>query len=414
MSTGLSTFTKFGAPFAVPAEAAEGHELIKLHELGFVPHIAGGAKGFNVEADTFQLTQTADGRDLNDLWSEFSRVVSLHNAERQRIIDFLTFSVTNVIEDVPNISTDDFEEASEFGVPKAIRGDIGYFSMAYDFKWYDLAARFTWKFLAEATAGQVQSIHQSALEADNRLIFRRVMETLFRPTNRNADIKGQPYTVYALYNGDGTIPPEYKGRTFDGTESHYMVSGNTVIDSGDLEDILDKLVLKGYSTANGVEHVILLNPAQVKEIRRFRANEVNNNGAVALYDFVPASNQPALIVPNEQGLLGDRLTQSTVRGLNVVGSYGSAIIVEEDYIPAGYIVLIGTGGAASLQNPIGIREHANPGLRGLRQIPGRDSTYPLIDSYYSRGFGTGIRQRGGAAIMQLKASGSYEAPAQYR
>ena len=29
---------------------------------------------------------------------------------------------------------------------------MSYFSLAYDFKWYDVATRFTWKFLAEATA----------------------------------------------------------------------------------------------------------------------------------------------------------------------------------------------------------------------------------------------------------------------
>jgi hypothetical protein len=70
--------------------------------------------------------------------------------------------------------------------------------------------------------------------------------------------------------------------------------------------------------------------------------------------------------------------------------------VEESYIPAGYVILLGSGGDANLNNPIGFREHANSALRGLRLVQDKQSDYPLIDSYYVRGFGTGIRQRGAA------------------
>jgi hypothetical protein len=39
--------------------------------------------------------------------------------------------------------------------------------------------------------------------------------------------------------------------------------------------------------------------------------------------------------------------------------------------------------------------------------------YPLIDSFYQRGFGTGVRQRGGGVVMQIKASGVYDIPTPY-
>lgn len=379
-----------------------------LLQNGFV--LRGSEKGYNVEADTL-ITTTADGRDLNELWNEFSRVVTMHNAKRQKLIDLLTFPVTNVIEDVPQVSGDEFEEASEFGVPKSVRGFLGYFSMGYDFKWYDMAVRYTWKYLAEASAQQVESNHQVALEADNRLIFRKVMNALFRNTNRSADIRGQNYTVYSLYNGDGTVPPAYGNRTFTGSETHYLVSGGDDVDPKDLEDLQDKLTQKGYSRTNGTDLAILVNPAEAKIIRTFRAGKVTN-GAEALYDFIPAQGQPAMIVPNEQGLLGSQ-PASTWRGLNVIGSYGEMNIIEEDYIPEKYLLLLGSGGEGALNNPVGLREHANAGLRGLRLIAGDRAGYPLINSYYSRGFGTGIRQRGGAAIMQIKASGSYDIPAAY-
>jgi len=367
-------------------------------------------KGFNVAADI--VNRTADGRDINDMWAEFQATVALRNSRRQPLIDLLTFPVTNVIEDVPQIGQEDFEEASEFGVPKGIRPQLTYFSLAYTFKWYDLAKRNTWRFLADATAAQVEANHQVALDADNRLVFKTVMHTLFRNTNRSATINGQSYNVYALYNNDGTVPPEYAGNTFDGTHTHYLVSGAAGIDSGDFEAMIEHLRHHGYSPANGMQLVALVNPAQSVAIRTWRANTANANGAVALYDFIPASNQPSLIVPNSDGLLGT-IPPSSFQGFSVIGSYGSVLIIEEDYCPAGYVAMIATGGAANLRNPVGIRMHPNASLQGLLLLGGNQTGYPLIESFYTRGLGTGIRQRGGTVIMQIKASGNYDIPALY-
>jgi hypothetical protein len=47
-------------------------------------------------------------------------------------------------------------------------------------------------------------------------------------------------------------------------------------------------------------------------------------------------------------------------------------------------------------------------------MPGNQQRYPLIDGYYVHGFGTGIRRRTGAVIMQITSGGSYTIPAQYQ
>jgi hypothetical protein len=399
-----------GAPFQGIIKPQPGHELVTAADIGMLEPFAGFMpQGYNIEADV--VTQTTDGRDLNDLWTEFIEVVRIHNERRQVIIDLLTFPVTQNIEDVPTLSGDDFEEASEFGVPMGTRTTMSYFSMAYDFKWYDIATRYTWKYLAEASAQQVESVHQGVLEADNRLVFKKVMNSLFRNTNRSASIKGQNYNVYALYNADGTVPPEYKATTFAGSHTHYLTSGAAVVDSGDVEALYDHVAHHGFSAVNGTQLLLMVNPQEGAQIRKFRANVTNNNAAVALYDFIPSATQPALIVPNAQGLIGDR-PPSSINGLPVIGLYGPVLIVEEEYVPPGYMVVIGTGGEGNLRNPIGIREHANPNLRGLRLVPGNRQGYPLVESFYSRGFGTGIRQRGGSAVMQVTA-GAYAIPAQY-
>lgn len=363
------------------------------------------ARGYNSSADV--LTQTADGRDLNEFWEEFQATVALQNAERQRIIDLLTFNVTNTIEDVAQFGTEDFEEASEYGVPKGVRPEVDYLSLGYTFKWFDIANRFTWQFLAEATAQRVEAVHQQVLDADNRLIFKEVMKTLFRKDNRTADIKGQNYNVYTFWNADGTVPPAYKANTFDGSHTHFRTTGAAAVVPGDLDEVIDDFKSHGYSTENGSTMFSLVNVVEANTIRGFRVA----NGA--RYDFIPATGQPGLIIPAQDQILGGGQPASTFRGMNVIGSYGPLLIIEEDYTPPGYIVNLVSGGEQNLQNPIGFREHANASLRGLRLVKGRDADYPLIDSYYVRGFGTGVRQRGAGLVMQVTANATYTAPAAY-
>lgn len=378
--------------------------------LGIMPIIGGGdGRGTNEYADV--ITQTADGRPLNDIWAEFQASINVLNSERQTLVDFLTFGVTKVIEDVPQVSADmNFEVASEYGEPVGVRQPGTYFSMAYDFEWYDLASRYTWKFLAEATAAQIEAIHNGVLEADNRLIFNKVLKTLFTNTNRTASIKGNNYNVYAFYNADGTVPPSWKTYSHDGTHTHYLASGSATIDSGDLDDAHEHLRHHGYgATESGTRVVAMLNSAQTAVVRGFRSVQA---GGTDTYDFIPATgSQPFILPPNVAGLEGQRVG-SNLDGLTVIGSYGPVLIVEEDYIPAGYMVMFATGGRANLANPIGIREHENAALRGMRLVKGRSNDYPLQDAFYQRGFGTGVRQRGGTVVMQFTA-GSYTIPAEY-
>lgn len=373
----------------------------------------GAEEGYNTEGDL--VRRTADGYDLNALWGEFQQTLTIVNERRNNLMQILTFPVVDMIERVPQVGYFDFDEASEFGEPTGARVEIGVFSLGFDFKDYDKAVRYTWKFLRDAPASHIEAIHTAMIEADNRLQFRKVMEALFDNRNRKAEINGNNYPVYSLYNGDGTIPPPYKSTVFPGSHTHYTTSNAVLIDSGDVEAQYEKLREHGYGREQGTTFVLFGNRAETEEIRKFRRGVVNNNGVTANYDFIPASNQPAIVIPNAEGLLG-ALPPDSFQGLPVIGSYMGILIVEEDYIPAGYTLLIGSGGDGDLQNPVGIREHANPAYRGLRLLPGNQQGYPLQDSFYTRAFGTGIRQRGGASIMQYKVDATfvaYDIPAGY-
>ena len=363
--------------------------------------------GYGTEGDI--VYTTSDGVDVNQLWDEAQAALAVWNAGRSKLVSLLTFPVTNEIESVPQVGEARFEKASEFGEPEGERLKIGYFQLGFDFDDYDRATRFTWKYLRDADARQIRAVNNALLQADEVTVFKNVMAAVFDNRNRVADIRNRNYNVYPLYNADGTVPPKYRGTTFTGQHTHYVVSGGTKIDSGDLENAYENIAEHGYTIEAGTQIVVLMNRAQLREVRKFRMGVENNNDAVAEYDFIPSRNQPAQFLDAPTGLLGS-LPPDTWNGLRVYGSYGDMLLIEEPFMPADYFVTMGTGGAGNLQNLVGLREHKNPIYRGLRILPGNDQRYPLVESYYTRAFGTGIRQRAGAVVTQIKASGSYEIP----
>lgn len=368
------------------------------------------AKGFHSTGDI--LTKTVDGTDFNKLWDDYAAALGLYNAQRQPLIDLLSHSVTGIVEDVVLPGTERFEEASEFGVPKAIRPTVTSVKRAYPFKWYDLRAGYTWQFLTKASQKQLDQVLNQAMEAENALIFDQVMKSLFNDANRVATIDDVPYTVTALYNGSGTqnIPP-YQGQTFPNNHTHYLTSGAALLDSKDLEDLAATVEHHGYTTGNGYNIIFLVNPADATTISGFRRGVANNNAVVATYDWLPNQGVNFLLPPGWSAagsLVGD-----TFAGMDVAGSYGPYLIVKNYSIPVGYVVAAASQGRSSTLNIVGIREDERPELRGLIIMPGQSDAYPLRNSYFVRGLGAGVSQRGAAAIMQITANASYAVPAAY-
>ena len=124
----------------------------------------------------------------------------------------------------------------------------------------------------------------------------------------------------------------------------------------------------------------LCNEAQSEEIHSFRANEQDGNGIVSKGDFIPASNQPTFVLSGGGQLVGNQ-PPGTVFNLPSVGSYGPLSIVESSFIPSGYFAVVATTGPGSSSNVIGVREHVTPQYQGLRQLPGSQQGYPLIESF---------------------------------
>ena len=90
--------------------------------------------------------------------AEIQEVLELYNRERSAVVQLLSYPTTLVADAVPqSISSDSFEEATEFGVPHAIQPPSDVLRLGYQFKDLDISLRATWKFLRTATAEQVQA-----------------------------------------------------------------------------------------------------------------------------------------------------------------------------------------------------------------------------------------------------------------
>lgn len=360
------------------------------------------------------LVQAADGSDINEVWSDIQMLLAWYNSQRNRLIDYLMFPVDEVISYVGVPNEVDFELASEYGKPTAIRGG-SYYYRGYDFQFYDLAVRYTWMFLAEASSAQIDNYSNMALEADNRLLFKKVMSTLFNSANGvGVADKNIPTTVYKLFNADGEVPLPYKNITFTGSHTHYQTSyglpsqiQNASIQPQTLDDVENDFYSHGYTLQNGFDMVLWCNRQEGLKIRQFKVA----NGA--RYDFIPSKDYGGgVYIPFNSGIVA-RPDGSPVDG--EIGTYGPWHIIEEPYIPAGYVAGLASGGEQNLNNPIGFREHSNPAYRGLKIIPGPNGSYPLQEAHYRRGFGTGVRQRGGGFVVQIvnSTSTTYTVPTAY-
>lgn len=378
------------------------------------------AKGYSAKADI--LTRTRDGQDLNAVWDAYQAALDEFNDARQPLIDLLSSSVDGIVDEAGAPGTERFEPASEFGIPKSIRPAPTVASRAYPFDWYDLRQGYTWRFISKASTRQLDMVMQQALEAENALVFEQVTKSLFNNVNRTATIDGiaTPFTVVSLYNADGSYIPPYRGQTFAGSHNHYLGSGanagQTAFDPQDFLDLAGTIEHHGFTRSQGYNIIFLMNPADASAsvVRYVRNQAFVSGGAatvVSLYDFIPttASNLSLLLPPGYT--LSGGLAPQQFAGLEVVGTWGPYLFIQDYQIPAGYVVAAATAGQSSNLNIVGIREDEQPELQGLILKPGNNNNYPLIDSFFIRGLGAGVRQRGAAAIMKLDNSGgAYTVP----
>lgn len=367
------------------------------------------AKGYNETADL--LLRTVDGEDINSLWAEFQSTLRLFNEQRDPLLNLLTFTVDRAFEEVMPILTEDFEEADEFAQPKGIR--LGRpWNMGFPLKYYDLGIRYTFRFLGRAPAQQIRALNNTALDADRRLLYNTIMARVFNNQTVAATLEdtGTAVNTYGFFNGDITtlpaVPPTWKAFTHANTHTHYVTSGAGTVVSGDLDDMWEHIYHHGY-TQGGAKVLLLVPRAVAAVIRTFRV------ATGAVYDFIPSTTRdgvPVRFILDGQIVGGQPGDSTGFDGFpGFIGTYGPINVIEEDMIPAGYMFMFATGGRFAERNPIGLREHENSALRGLKLIP-QFERYPLRESFYHHALGAGVRHMAAGVVMQVTASATYVVP----
>lgn len=345
--------------------------------------------------------KTKDGFDTALLWGEAVTLNEIENLAKGALSSLISTKVNVPGEAIAaQANAAPYEEASEFGLPVAHRATLDYLQVGYTFGWRDSAWRMTWQYSQNATADEIRAQISAQILGDRNGVNRSILGACYNPTPR---LNREGLTAFGFYNGDGTVPPSHNGTVFDGAETQYFTTAASTYDGDDMTVLVDKVTGKGYSPLTGYQVLIVVNPADSGTVRTFRAG-------VGRYDFIPGVGGPARFEATP--VVGTR-APADYNGLTVIGSYGPALVIENEYAPRGYVLCLAVSGPNSLRNPVGLREHARPNLRGLQIIPGGTPAYPLIDSHYVHGFGSGVRYRGAGAVMQITTALVYTAPAEY-
>ena len=285
-------------------------------------------KGISASGDVL-VNETADGVKLNDLWAEIEKALALYNQQRSTIVRLLSYPTIAVADIIPqSVEGESFEIATEFGVPTALREPADYLRLGYNFQDYDKRLGATWKWLRAATAEQVAAQVTRIFEADNRLVSGTILRRLLDPAPRSNEWQ---HMCYGLWSGDGMVPPDYLGQTFDNTHTHYLTSGSANIDSADVEDMIRHVTEHGYGRfgGQGGQLIILAHPNEVEDMTFWRAGVEYATGKKPKWDFVPSAAQPAYLAtrhprskpPNilcTTGIDGARADHAAVEGVTRV------------------------------------------------------------------------------------------------
>lgn len=375
--------------------------LTRIRVTGAMP---GGMAG---QADVLG-TGAAEHVNLDTVWDELERVTQLYNAEQDALVAALTYKTTEAAEASPqDMTPEPMEHASEYGTPRAIGPDSPHLITGFTLRDYDVASRYSARFLRDATRAQIDDQFRRMLRSDRARVHFNLLQRVFDPTEGSNEYA---HRCFGAWSADSVVPPSFMGKSFDGNHTHYIASGSADLDSEDVELLTSHVAEHGYNAANGATMLLLTNPAEAEVVTAWRAGVTNANSKKAKHDFIPSALMPPRL--SAETVVGGAVPNSDYNGLKVLGSYGSSLLTESYAVPAGYVAAVATFGPNSERNAIGFREHPQDAWQGVRLLEGNQRRYPIVESFMARTFGLGFRRRGQVAVLKLTA-GSYAAPTAY-
>ena len=237
---------------------------------------------------------------------------------------------------------------------------------------FELGFAFTKKAIQESNAQELRETQGEALRADQRLLARRFF---FRSMTPGTGARSIGFWDANMAAAGMRAPPNWKGNTFTRAHQHYDTSGVANIALSDFSAIKREIREHGYSGSL----YLFMNLQEVEACEN-------------LAGWTTAMTANSIVE-----------TVAT-KGFEVVKQFQGLTLIQDDWIPAGYIMAI-----ESRVKPITLREPLNARARGLKLWEGPYSNYPLMESYYSHRFDMAVVHRGAGAVRQITA-GAWATP----
>jgi hypothetical protein len=374
-----------------------------------------------------------DSRDLErpaaevpqpELYDQIARVLAMYSELALDVVGLLAVTTTVAKErfaaDMGNSDTGLLQMRAEYGRPLATRITQAQAETAFEVGYpiYPFADRamFTPEFLQRNPVREVNNKTVDALIRDYNTLFRYVLAAIFDNVNyafEDDAVIGQnlgQIEVKRLLNADGipgVIQHEDGTTTTLGTANAYKVSGTAAYTNGTF--VLAHNYLKSLGMDRDIVHCI---------------SKADETAVSLLSDFVtidsPPAADPNIIEAPTLDVNGNPIPpppRSLVRAPRAIGRVRSADnnsgeVVVIPWMPAGYLFSFDR----AAEKPVVIRESDLAGLRGFRLVSSDNMTPEIggdkliVNKYWQRIFGAGVRNRANGCIVQVTTNGAYTAP----
>jgi len=330
----------------------------------------------------------------DDATSVINAVLATYQAERNAAQGlFVAEQTTNHTERVQLGGFDEGQEIGPDGRPRETYTS-GYVDAAYPLKRIGWALGWNLETFARFTVADLDRQVAAKTAGNAKRHMREIFRAFF--DNVNGTFIDEDYgslTIRRLANTDGSLFPATTGTDAEAQDNHYLVSGYLTGAMSATNNPLVTLAAEVREHFDATSTVVaFINSAQ-------RANIVT-----LLPSFVDAPTEGIVAAPADAQALD---IDVTVPG-EFIGTDGDSGVRVYVYnrVPATYIV----GGVVGAPAPLKRRIPAIASLQGFAMVD-EERHFPFYKRTWIERFGYGTANRLSFAVMQLKASGTYDVPA---
>lgn len=260
---------------------------------------------------------------------------------------------------------------------------------AFPLERFQFAVGFTADFFRKRTGADLVASLENAQAAHRKQLVAEIRDRLFSPFNYDFQdflTDGKVINVKALYNNDGSTPPDSPNLvSFGSTHNHYLGFVGWTADN--FRALIN--AVREHTDSGQVEaHIAATNEG---DVRNFEG-------------FAPAQDIEVTVNANTSVATRSLDTRNTTN--RFIGRFDGVSVFVKPWVFDDYAC------AVDVSDPVlGIRHPDDREDEGLRLV-GQITTFPLQSDYFGAEFGIGVRRRGGAAIADFGATtpGVYRDP----